>query len=1046
MTEKKKRFPATNNTSDHLLEIDKLELGDLLDVQVLQSLMDTFYELAHIPIGVIDIKGNILVSVGWQDICTKFHRIHPEACKHCIESDTILSADVLSGEFKLYKCKNNMWDIATPINVGDKHFGNIFSGQFFFDDEPIDYELFRTQARKYGFNEEEYIAALEKVPHLSRETVNTGMTFLMKFANMISQLSYSNIKLAQSLGEQNILVESLSQAYENLQVQSEELQAQSEELQVQSDEIQAQNEKLQTQSEELHEAYEALLESEDKFRALIKNLESGVALIDETGKFAVVNPSFMRMFGLDNELDILNVNSQDWSQWEVYEEDGKLLHVDKHPVRKATMTGRPVKDQLVIVHNPGAKELTWMLISAEPILKEDGDIYRVICTYHDITERKKVEKALRESEKRFRLLSQANALLLSSKNPEKTIQTIAEKVMQYLDCDVFFNYVFDKIQDKLLLNSYAGINAETAKGIEQLEKGSAICGCVALDGCRIVSEDVQQNGDMRAELVRSMGVQAYACQPLRIGEKTIGTLSFGTKSRESFTEDELALMSTVADQVSVAIDRKRAEEALRESEARRKVTDAVEVERQRLYDLLETLPVYVILLSQDYHVQVANRFFEERFGKSEGRRCYEYLFQRTEPCENCETFKVLKKGAPHHWEWTGPDGRNYDIYDYPFKDSDGSNLIMEVGIDITETKQAQASIQSERQRLFDVLETLPALICLLKADHHIAFANRGFREKFGEAVGRHCYDYCFGLSQPCEFCEAYQVLETGQSHSWEVTTPDGSVLDVYNMPFTDIDGSPLILEMNIDITDRKKAEETLKLKLEELARSNAELEQFAYVSSHDLQEPLRMISSYLQLLQRKYQGKLDDKADKYIYFAVDGAARMQTLINDLLEFSRVATRAKEPEPTDSEFILNQTLLNLELYIRQNNASVSHDPLPEVIADSTQLAQVFQNLIANGIKFQSEKAPKIHLSAEKKENECVFSVKDNGIGIDPQYSEKIFEVFKRLHRKEEYPGTGIGLAICKKIVERHGGRIWVESELGKGATFHFTLPISSGIVF
>jgi PAS domain S-box-containing protein len=249
-----------------------------------------------------------------------------------------------------------------------------------------------------------------------------------------------------------------------------------------------------------------------------------------------------------------------------------------------------------------------------------------------------------------------------------------------------------------------------------------------------------------------------------------------------------------------------------------------------------------------------------------------------------------------------------------------------------------------------------------------------------------------------------------------------------------------------DITERKMAEEILKLKLEELARSNAESEQFAYVSSHDLQEPLRMISSYLQLLQRKYQGKLDDKADKYIYFAVDGAARMQTLINDLLEFSRVATRAKEPEPTDSEFILNQTLSNLELYIRQNNASVSHDPLPEVIADSTQLAQVFQNLIANGIKFQSEKASKIHISAEKKENKWVFSVKDNGIGIDPQYSEKIFEVFKRLHRKEEYPGTGIGLAICKKIVERHGGCIWVESELGKGATFYFTLPISSGIAF
>jgi len=244
-----------------------------------------------------------------------------------------------------------------------------------------------------------------------------------------------------------------------------------------------------------------------------------------------------------------------------------------------------------------------------------------------------------------------------------------------------------------------------------------------------------------------------------------------------------------------------------------------------------------------------------------------------------------------------------------------------------------------------------------------------------------------------------------------------------------------------DITERKKAEEMLKSKMEELAQSNSELEQFVYVASHDLQEPLRMITSYLQLLQRRYQGKFDDKADKYIYFAVDGASRMQVLINDLLELSRVTTKASEPEPTDSEFILNQVLSNLELYIKQNRVTVSHDPLPQIIADSTQLAQVFQNLIANVIKYHNEETPKINISAEKKASEWVFSVQDNGIGIDPQYSEKIFEVFKRLHKKEEYPGTGIGLAICKKIIERHSGRIWVESELGNGSTFYFTLPIN-----
>jgi PAS domain S-box-containing protein len=243
-----------------------------------------------------------------------------------------------------------------------------------------------------------------------------------------------------------------------------------------------------------------------------------------------------------------------------------------------------------------------------------------------------------------------------------------------------------------------------------------------------------------------------------------------------------------------------------------------------------------------------------------------------------------------------------------------------------------------------------------------------------------------------------------------------------------------------DITELKKADEILKFKLEELARSNKELEQFAYVSSHDLQEPLRMIMSYLQLLQRRYQGNLDDKADKYIHFAVDGAFRMQNLINDILEFSRVTTITREPGPTNCEFILNQVLFNLKSFIKENKAIISHGSLPEVMIDSIQLVQIFQNLIINGIKFHSEVAPKIHIAAEKKANEWVFSVQDNGIGIDPQYSEKIFEIFKRLYTREKYSGTGIGLAICKKIIERHGGRIWVESELGKGSTFYFTLPI------
>ena len=203
-----------------------------------------------------------------------------------------------------------------------------------------------------------------------------------------------------------------------------------------------------------------------------------------------------------------------------------------------------------------------------------------------------------------------------------------------------------------------------------------------------------------------------------------------------------------------------------------------------------------------------------------------------------------------------------------------------------------------------------------------------------------------------------------------------------------------------------------------------------------------MITSYLQLLQRKCQGNIDYKADKYIHFAVDGASRMQNLINDLLDYSRVTRSTREFGTTDCEFILKKVLSNSKMVIKENNATVSHDPLPEVIADSTQMVQLFQNLILNGIRFHGEETPKIHITAEKKASEWVFSVQDNGIGIDPQYSEKIFEIFKRFHTRDEYSGTGIGLSICKRIVERHGGHIWVESKLGKGSTFYFTLPINT----
>jgi PAS domain S-box-containing protein len=369
-----------------------------------------------------------------------------------------------------------------------------------------------------------------------------------------------------------------------------------------------------------------------------------------------------------------------------------------------------------------------------------------------------------------------------------------------------------------------------------------------------------------------------------------------------------------------------------------------------------------------------------------------------------------------------------------------------------ELAHSYARLEESRARLAGIIEGTTDLIAALDLDFKFITFNKAYRDAFAEIFGTEIEP---GMSLMEALAHLPEELATltkiwgralhGEEFTVEREFGTGEMARKHmEMTYSSIRNQQgeLIGASHIarDITERKRAEEEMEQLLTELARSNRELEQFAYVASHDLQEPLRMVASYVQLLKKKYRGKLDEKAMQYIDFAVDGSVRMQKLIEGLLAYSRISRRSNQFKMISANEIFSQAVANLAAIIGENQAKITRDYLPLLSGDETQLIQLFQNLLSNAIKYrQPDILPVVHVSAKLEKKEWVFAVRDNGIGIEPQYFDRIFLIFQRLHTRREYAGTGLGLALCKRIVERHHGRIWVESTPGRGSTFFFTLP-------
>jgi PAS domain S-box-containing protein len=484
----------------------------------------------------------------------------------------------------------------------------------------------------------------------------------------------------------------------------------------------------------------------------------------------------------------------------------------------------------------------------------------------------------------------------------------------------------------------------------------------------------------------------------------------------------------------------RANEILHELAGQREASE------HRIRMLADNLPALISYIDHEQRFSFCNAFLGEVFGidpdellgrtmlEVRGARRYAQIKDKIEAVLRGE--RVGFEGE----EVVGERVYRYQTNYIPDRAADGTvRGFYAMTFDITALKNAERQLRT-------VMESSPLGMYVTDADGKCTYTNPAWQRIAGMTLEQSLGDGWGGALHPDDrqrvYAEWSAAAASNRSYRSEhrFLRPGGSVAwtRVHAAEMQDAGHIVGYVGMVEDISEKHLLDVALAQKAEELARSNGELEQFAYVASHDLQEPLRMVTSYTQLLRKRYSERFDEDASEFMDYIVEGGQRMQTLITDLLELSRVNTTQRALEPVDFARVLDDSLAMLKMRIAETGALIGHDPLPVVSGDARQLGQVMLNLIGNALKFRGSETPQIHISAQREEGTWHIAVADNGIGIDARYFERIFVIFQRLHTRSEYAGTGIGLAICKKIVERHGGRIWVESVIGKGTTFHFTL--------
>ena len=764
-------------------------------------------------------------------------------------------------------------------------------------------------------------------------------------------------------------------------------------------ELQTYQIELEMQNEELNRSWKELEEAKLKYFDLFEFAPVGYFSLNKQEIIKDVNVTGAVLLGFEKS-ELIN------SAFIRYMNFESRRSFYKH-LKKVKITGTGQSCELDLIKNDGTN--LHAHLETLPIQKDEID-FRITVT--NITELINAEEALKESEGKYHSLF---------KNNHAPMLLIKLSTGELVDANPaaasFYGYDLEKLVEMNITDINVLKSEEIFGEMSKAKSGK---------NHHFLFKHRLANGEIR-------NVDVYS-----------GTL---------IINDEKLLYSIIHD-ITMHM---KAENALRESE-----------ERFRL--IFDQSPIGDTIVDLDYHPLHVNNAISNMLGYSKEELLSMEFTEYTHPEDldiNLQQLQLLREGKIDDFElekrYIRKDGRIVwgHLYVNIVKNpSDEPVYILTRIEDITKRKQMQMELQTSEEKYRTLYETMTQGVIHQDSVGRIISVNPAAEQIMGlnhytmqgETSNYHCKAiHEDGTDFPAETHPSMIALKTGKEVRNVVMGVFNPQKENYN--WINVNATPLFkprekkpFQVYItfeDITETIKAQKLLNETLEELKRSNSDLEQFAYVASHDLQEPLRMVASFTQLLEKQYKDKLDETASEYINFAVDGAKRMQALIKDLLTYSRVKSHDEDFIEINCEELIEEVLFNLEIIIKENKAIITRDPLPIISSDRLQMQQLFQNIIGNAIKY-NDKMPRIHISAEKDEENWIFGVSDNGIGIDPEHYKRIFKVFKRLHTKEEYDGTGIGLAICQKIVDRNGGRIWVESELGEGSTFYFTIPLKQNI--